>query len=180
MAESELTTVARPYARAAFAQALGEASGLSNWSRMLGVLAATVQQDLVKVALDNPKLTTEDEASLVIQVLGDELTDKGCNFVNVLADYNRISLLPVIAELYEIQKANHEKTIEVEITSAYEVDEAAQQQLSDALKQKLQREVNLSTTVDQSLIGGVIIRTEDTVIDNSVRGKLEKLSQVLN
>ena len=89
-------------------------------------------------------------------------------------------MLPVIAELYEIQKANHEKTIEVEITSAYEVDEAAQQQLSDALKQKLQREVNLSTTVDQSLIGGVIIRTEDTVIDNSVRGKLEKLSQVLN
>ena len=180
MAESELTTVARPYARAAFAQALGEASGLSSWSTMLGLLAATVQQELVKVALDNPKLTTEDEASLVIQVMGEELSETASNFVHVLAKYNRISLLPVIAELYELQKANHEKTIEVEVTSAYEVDDAAQQQLSDALKQKLQREVNLSTAVDQSLIGGVIIRTEDTVIDNSVRGKIEKLSQVLN
>ena len=124
MAESELTTIARPYARAAFSQALDEASGLVNWSRMLGLLAATIEQSSVKSALDNPLHTTEDEAKLVIDIMGEELSGKGQNFVNVLAENGRISLLPKIAELYELFRSNHEKTMDVQITSAYEVDEA--------------------------------------------------------
>jgi F-type H+-transporting ATPase subunit delta len=77
-------------------------------------------------------------------------------------------------------KSNHEKTMDVEVTSAYEVSEADEQKLAAALKQKLQREINLSSVVDSTLLGGIIIRAEDTVIDNSVRGKLRKLSQALS
>ncbi|HIG42148.1 MAG: F0F1 ATP synthase subunit delta [bacterium] len=180
MAESELTTIARPYARAAFSQALDEASGLANWSRMLGLLANVVQQPGVRSALDNPLLTTEDEAKLVIVVMGEELSPKGQNFVTVLAENGRISLMPKIAELYELFRSNHEKTMDVQITSAYEVDEADEQKLAAALKQRLQREINLSSIVDPTLLGGVVIKAEDTVIDNSVRGKLQKLSRVLS
>ena len=180
MAESELTTIARPYARAAFSQALDEASGLANWSRMMGLLSAAVRNSAVQVALDNPKLTINDEAAIVIDIMGEELSPLGQNFVRVLADYDRISLLPQIAEMFELLKAHHEKTMDVEVVSAYEVDEATGKALASGLKQKLQREINLSSSVDVSLIGGAIIRAEDTVIDNSVRGKLEKLSQVLN
>lgn len=179
MAESENTTIARPYARAAFSQALDETSGLSNWSRMLGLLSATVEQPLVRKALDNPRLTTEQEAGLVIGLVGEELSDKARNFVTVLSTYGRIALLPTIAELYELLKANHEKTMDVTLTSAFEVSPEDSAKLSDALKKRLQREINLSASIDKSLLGGVIIRTEDTVIDNSVRGKLQKLSQVL-
>lgn len=180
MAEAELTTIARPYARAAFSEALNEASGLETWSRMLSLLAATVSHSTVAGALDNPRLTTESEAALVIDVMGEELNDHGRNFVHVLAKYGRIFLSPEISNMYELFKANHEKTMDVEITSAYEVEEADKVLLGDALKKKLQREINLSSTVDASLLGGVIIRAEDTVIDNSVRGKLSKLSHALN
>ena len=180
MAESELTTVARPYARAAFSDALDDASGLTDWSKMLKLLSATFQQPAIGTALDNPLLTTNDKAKLLLDILAGELSVKGENFVKVLAEYDRISLLPHISNMYELMKSHHEKTMEVEVISAYEVDEADEAKLAEALKKKLQRDVNLSSTVDPGLLGGVVIRAEDTVIDNSVRGKLEKLAQVLN
>jgi F-type H+-transporting ATPase subunit delta len=179
MAESENTTVARPYARAAFSRALDEASGLANWSRMLGMLSAAVQSEQVGFALDNPRLTTDQEARLVIDIMGEELSDKGQNFVSVLASNGRIALLPTIYEIFEMLKAHHEKTMDVSLTSAFEISEDDSKKLAQALKKRLQREVHLSSTIDKSLLGGVIIRTEDTVIDNSVRGKLQKLARVL-
>jgi F-type H+-transporting ATPase subunit delta len=179
MAESENTTVARPYARAAFSRALDEASGLANWSRMLGMLSAAVQSQQVRLALDNPRLTTDQEARLVIDIMGEELSDKGRNFVSVLASNGRIVLLPTIYEIFEMLKAHHEKTMDVTLISAFEISEDDNKKLAEALKKRLQREVHLSSTIDKSLLGGVIIRTEDTVIDNSVRGKLQRLARVL-
>jgi F-type H+-transporting ATPase subunit delta len=147
---------------------------------MLSLLAATVSNDTVSVALDNPTLTTESEAALVIDVMGEELNEKGRNFVHVLAQYGRMMLLPEISEMFELLKANHEKTMDVEITSAFEVDEADKNLLGEALQRRLQRDISVSASVDASLLGGVVIRAEDTVIDNSVRGKLNKLSHALN
>lgn len=179
MAESQISTVARPYARAAFAQALDEASGLANWSRMLNQLAATLQHPTVVAALDDPLLTMKDEAALVIRIMAEELSEKGRNFVHILAANGRLVLIPQISEMYDLLKANHEKIMDVEIISAFEVNDADRKILGDALRNKLQREINLSATIDSTLIGGVVIRTEDTVIDNSIRGRLDKLSNLL-
>lgn len=180
MAESELATIARPYARAAYTKALDADNGLEKWSRMLGLLAVTVKHDRVRRTLDNPVLSTSDEARLLIEILEDELTDEAGNFVHVLAQYGRISLLPQIWEQFELLKASHEKTMDVEVISAFEVTEEEKQQLMDSLKRKLQREINIDAKVEAGLLGGIIIRAEDTVIDNSVRGKLAKLSQALH
>lgn len=180
MAEAEETTVARPYARAVFSRALDETSGLANWSRMLGLLAATVAQPVVKRALDDPRLSSHEEAGLLGEILGDELTQEARNLLSVLGDYGRVALLPHIHELYEDLKAQHEQTMEVSITSAYEVGESDRARLEGALKQRLQKQINLTTEVDASLMGGAIVRAEDTVIDNSVRGKLARLAQALD
>jgi len=152
MAEAELATIARPYARAAFSYALEQDSGLDSWSRMLQLLSAALGEELVRVALDNPLLSGEDEASLLISLLGDEISTEGQNFVNVLAGYDRVALLPEIANMYELLKANHEKTMEVEVTSAFEISEGEIEVLSTALKNKLQRDINLETTIDESLL----------------------------
>ena len=93
MAESELTTIARPYARAAFSQGLDEASGLVNWSRMLGMLSATIQDDAVRLTLENPLLTRVQQSELVIEIMGEELSEQGRNFVTVLTENGRISLM---------------------------------------------------------------------------------------
>lgn len=180
MAEAELTTIARPYARAAFRAALDATDGLSRWGRMLSLLRAAVEEDRVREALANPRLTTSDEAALVLALMGEELDAQGQNFIGILAEYDRLTLLPTIADLFDTMKANHEKTMEVAIESAYDVDEAAQERLSAALQTRLQKEVALTTTVDRDLIGGVIVRAGDMVIDNSVRGKLERLANALS
>ena len=111
MAESELTTIARPYARAAFSQGLDEASGLANWSRMLGMLSAAIQDDAVRSTLENPLLTRAQQSELVIEIMGDELSQQGRNFVTVLTENGRISLMVTISEIFELLKANHEKTV---------------------------------------------------------------------
>lgn len=179
MAEAELATIARPYARAAFAHALEQEGGLGRWSSMLGLLASAVSEGVVAERLDDPKLTTEDVAAFLGLLFEADIDDEARNFINVLAEYGRIELLPHIAKQYELLKADHERTISVEVTSAYEVSDEEVDKLSVALKTKLQRDVNLTTAVDASLVGGVVIKAEDTVIDGSIRGKLRKLSQAL-
>ena len=180
MAEAELTTIARPYARAAFSHALNVQGGLPKWSTMLSILASVFDQPLVKEALDNPLLTTADETTLVVNIMGEDLSEDGKNFIDVLAEYGRLTLIPTISELFELLKSNHEKTMEVEVTSAFEVSEAEASTLAEALGRMLQRDIKLETTVDTHLIGGVVIKAEDTVIDDSVRGRLVKLSHALN
>lgn len=180
MAEAEITTVARPYARAVFSYALDETDGLAKWSRTLALLGAAAATDVVEDALDNPQLTTEQEVELLASILDDDLSAQGRNFISVLAENGRLTLLPAISEMFEDLKAQHEKTMDVEVTSAFDVSDDDRHKLVEALNKRLQKEIELTTTVDEKLLGGVIIRAEDTVIDNSVRGRLEKLSRALS
>ena len=180
MAEAELATIARPYARAAFSYALDESDGLQGWSGMLKLLSAIAGEQIVRDALDDPMLSGEDGSKLLTSILGDELSQEAINFVGVLGENGRIELLPEISDMFELLKANHEKTMEVEIASAYEVNDGEKAALSEALSNRLQRKINLETTLDPSLLGGAIIKAEDTVIDNSVRGKLQKMSHALS
>ena len=180
MAESELTTIARPYARAVFAHALGSGDGLAGWSDTLQVLADTVANSSVQEALENPRLTREQRVELLLAVCGAQLSGPAGNFIQILAEQDRLELLPQIHTLYQLMKANHEKTLDVELTSAYALDDEEGQRIQKVLQEKLQRDVRLESKVDPSLLGGAIVRTEDTVIDYTVRGKLAKLAQAMN
>ena len=111
---------------------------------------------------------------------GDDLNSKGQNFIRLLAENKRLVLLPEIAALYEILKANQEKSVDVEITTAFEISSDIAEKLANSLRSRLEREINLATKVDQSLLGGAVIRAGDTVIDSSVRGKLTKLAESIN
>ena len=119
-------------------------------------------------------------AAIFIELCGDELNDKGKNFVNLLAENKRLVLLSAISEQFDALKANQEKTLNVEVTSAYELSSETLDKLANSLKTRLQRDVILNTNIDQSLLGGAVIRTDDTVIDSSVRGKLVKLAESMN
>ena len=77
-------------------------------------------------------------------------------------------------------KASHEKLVEVDVVSAFPVNKTLHNKLLKALKQKLERDVKLTSSVDESLLGGAVIRAGDTVIDGSVKGRLSKLADALN
>jgi F-type H+-transporting ATPase subunit delta len=179
MAESELTTIARPYARAAFSTAV-DSDRLAYWSSMLELLSAVSRDNAVQVMLENPSLSQDQKAQILIDLCGDQIDSVGKNFVSLLAEYKRIALLPEVHHLYELLKANHEKTVEVEVISAYDVSEQDQHRLADTLSTKLKRDVNITSRTDRTLIGGLIVRTEDSVIDSSISGKLAKLAHAMN
>ncbi|HWK53718.1 MAG TPA: F0F1 ATP synthase subunit delta [Hyphomicrobiales bacterium] len=176
---SQLTTYARPYARAAFETAVAAAS-LDTWSKGLALLVALTQQDKVAAFLAQPTQGWQQQAQGLVDLAGSELDPKLQNFVQLLASNKRLELLPEIAVLFEALKAESERTVDVDVTSAFAMDASAEQALAAALKTRLQREVKLSTQVDPSLIGGLIVRAGDLVIDGSVRGKLNKLSETMN
>jgi len=176
---ADLTTLARPYARAAFEVAM-EGNDLENWSSMLSLAASVSSIDSVRVVLGSPTLTAEQLAQTMIDICGEELDKKGQNFLTLLAENKRLGLLVQISAIYEIFKANQEKSIDVEITTAFEVSSEASDKLAEALKNRLQREINLESKVVPGLLGGAVIRAGDTVIDSSVRGKLTKLAEAMN
>lgn len=175
---SELTTLARPYAKAAFEYAQSTDS-LTEWSAML-VFSATATQDSAFAAyLDNPALTRNQAAEAMLTVCDDYLDTHGKNFVRLMAENDRLELLPAVAELFEELKALYEKTVDVAITSAVELSEEQVAAISKRLSEKLGRKVNINSETDASLLGGMFIRAGDMVIDASVKGKLNELSDAL-
>ena len=130
MAES--TTLARPYAKAAF-QTARQDSALEEWSAMLGLSAAVAGQASVSSVLSDPSLSNEQIAKALIEVCGDDLNSKGQNFIRLLAENKRLVLLPEIAALYEILKANQEKSVDVEITTAFEISSDIAEKLANSL-----------------------------------------------
>lgn len=173
---AELTTLARPYAKAVFAFALAN-NDLENWSTMLATLSDIIKQEKVQQALSSPALTSEKQVAIVAEIYGEQLSEKGQNFISLLAENKRLLLLPMIVEQFEILKAKQEQLSRVNIKSAYALNTDVEQKLANALEKKLNCRVEVESAVDETLIGGVVIRTGDLVIDNSVRGRLAKLTE---
>ena len=176
---AEWITLARPYANAAFNYAV-EQNALGEWLRQLTLAANVADTGKVKQRIASPALTSEQQAATLIVLCGDELSEKVRNFVRVLAANKRLPLLPEIAELFKQLKANRENSVNVEIATAFPLSAALCERLTQALRGKLQREVTVNTVVDKSLLGGVLVRSGDVVIDGSVRGRLEQLAKAMN
>jgi F-type H+-transporting ATPase subunit delta len=176
---AELTTIARPYAKAAF-EVAAFADSLQSWSEMLAQLAKVVSNERVAEVLASPSLTGEQQAKIIIDLCGDEINEPLQNFVAVLSENKRLPLLPEIFALFDVLKAEREKTVDVEISTAFELADETELKLAQAIKAKLNRDVNIHSQIDKNLIGGMVIRAGDLVIDDSVRGKLNKLAEAMS
>jgi F-type H+-transporting ATPase subunit delta len=176
---AERTTIARPYAVAAFGVAQ-EKKVLKQWSEMLMLAAHVAAHPDVGRLLGNPRVTRADLAVMICDIAGERFTTEMRNFVAVLADNRRLSCLPEIAALFEALRAEAERTVEAKVISAYPLDDGAKQRLIGSLAKKLGRSVSLVCEVDPSLIGGAIIRAGDLVIDGSARGQVDRLASVMS
>jgi len=175
---AELATLARPYANAVFASA--KASGeLDRWSRMLQFLAAASSDVQMKVLLEAPEVAEVQKAHQLVEVCGEELDNRAKNFVQVLAANKRLNLIEEIGELFEDLRAQEQQSLDVEVISAFPLSDAEAESLRAALGRRFAKEVRLTSEVDRNLIGGAVIRAGDMVIDGSVRGKLNKLSEAI-
>lgn len=172
-------TLARPYAKAAFEFA-EEAAQTPQWFTMLELAACALEQAVVVQELGKPTLTRAHKADWLIDLLVGKIDDSFSNFLHVLGEHDRLSLLPAISELYNSYKLEAERVVDVEVETAYELNDEQLQKITAALSKRLDRTVNTKQTVNTALIGGLTIRAGDLVIDSSVRGRLNKLTEIMN
>ncbi|HUR39917.1 MAG TPA: F0F1 ATP synthase subunit delta [Verrucomicrobiae bacterium] len=175
---AELSTLARPYAKAVFELARDEGK-LAQWSSLLEGVASAVRDPKVAAAIGHPAVGRGQLADVLIQALGSAATAEAKNLLNLLAQYNRLKLAPAIAAQFEALRADAERRVEVQISTASAVDAAQQQALVAAVKKKLNRDVSVEWKTNPELIAGAEIRAGDTVIDGSISGELARLRQAL-
>lgn len=175
---AENVTLARPYAEAAF-QLARDASTLPAWSGLLNRMASIAVSPEMQSCIGDPRLSAEQLSKLCVDVTGGALTADQQNFVRVLADNERLDVLPEISELFNQLKDAHEGTRQAEVESAFPLDETALRSLVTDLEQKFRCRIQATLRVVPELIGGVRIAMGDDVIDASVRGKLAAMVTAL-
>jgi len=178
-------TVARPYAQAIF-EVADEAGTLSAWSESLGIAGELLADKGLVEYLGAPELSDEQRLEFLTGLFAKAGADtfagkdeKGVNFLKLLLENGRVGVLPEIADHFEALKAKVENTVDAVITSAAPLSKEQQQAMADSLKEKLGREINVTTEIDENLIGGAVIRAGDVVIDGSLRARLEGLANAL-
>ena len=175
---SEANTIARPYAQAAFDEAkrLGDLKG---WSALLQTLAEVLGNPEVQAVISSPRVANSKIEDLVLALCGAQLAAQQRNFVRVLVDERRLNVAKEIAEMYEALRAEAEKSVDVTVSSAFELNDAQQQKIAAALKARMGCDIKLSCKINKELLGGIVIRAGDKVIDGSARTRLGEMSNAL-
>ncbi len=178
-------TLARPYAQAVFELA-NESDDLAGWSKSLDVAGTLLADGQVVTYLGDPAFSNEQRLDFLTGLFAKAKANKvsgkdkqGTNFLKLLLEYGRIGVLPEIAEHFEVLKAEVENVVDVMVTSASAISKKQQDAISKALRERLGREINIETEIDENLIGGAVIKAGDVVIDGSLRSRLEGLATAL-
>lgn len=175
---AELSTLARPYAKAVFELALAS-KNFSAWSKQLVALVEVMTAAQIAKLIRSPGIAKAQAAGVVIAALKGQIDTQGEALVRLLADNNRLSVVASLAEQFEALRAEAEARVAVEITTAANVAEAQKTALSNAVTKKLNRAVDIVWSTDPELITGARIKAGDLVIDGSGSGELERLKAAL-
>ena len=176
---AEKQTLARPYAEAVFDRAK-ESKTLTPWSEMLAFLAVVAADENMQHLSADPRVKHARFLELFLSVCGLNINDEGANLVRLLVDNRRLGLLPEIIAQFESLRAEAEARVEATVVSPFPLAAAQMKIISESLRRKFGREVNLTTEMDKSLLGGIVVRAGDMVIDGSVRGRLAELATHLS
>lgn len=174
---SELITVARPYAKAAFDFAV-EHQSVERWQQMLMFAAEVSCNEQIAEQLSGA-LAPHILAKIFIAVCADQLDEFGQNFIRVMAENGRLLVIPEVLQQFMLLRNSLDATIDVEVTSAAVLNDEQLTNIGIAMEKRLSRKVKLNCKIDKSVVAGVIIHSGDWVIDGSVRGRLERLADVL-
>lgn len=173
----ETTTLARPYARAAF-EVAHQTGSLDAWSQSLAFAAAVAADPQVAQLGNDPRVTPEQLIALHLPA-GVAADSPFAQLLAEMAEWRRLALLPEVAGVYEVFKRESQSQMLVKVTSALALDAEQAERLKASLKQRFKREIELETQVDETLLAGVVIDTGSEVIDGSARGRLERLAGAL-
>jgi len=175
---AEAITVARPYAVAIWRHA--DAAGKADlWSDMLQLMADIVGDETMAAIVADPRVGTDRLSQLMLDICGGRINDSAESLIKLLVENGKLSLMPEIATVFAALKSEAGGAVDATLQTAYPVNAKFEQAIAAAMQKKLNREVNFTTEEDKSLLGGVIVRVGDMVIDASVKGQIESLANDL-
>jgi F-type H+-transporting ATPase subunit delta len=174
----EKTTIARPYARAAF-EVAAEEDAFKSWSELLHILALAVADPQMSPLLHNPRVSDEQLLDIVNSLVGQAPGDSQQRFIRLLIDNGRLQYATQIEELFEQSRLDAEGMARVNVIAAHSLESAQKEKIKAAMTKRLDKQIELSAETDEKLIGGAVIRYGDSVIDASIRGQLEALRNQL-
>ncbi|MCP1728237.1 F-type H+-transporting ATPase subunit delta [Natronospira proteinivora] len=175
---SNYSTVARPYAQAAF-EVAQEADRLAEWGELLDALAALSQDSASAALIQHPAIVPADLADALVDALAG-VDEAGANFIRLLAERRRLMVAGAIASQFAELRAEAEGRMTVEVYTARKLDEPSADKLRKALGERLGRKIELEVIDDETLLGGVVLRAGDLVIDGSVKGQLDRLAAAMS
>lgn len=175
---AEATTIARPYAEAIYKLAIKKQS-LVAWSETLRYLAAVANDERISALDGNPSVSVKQLSDLFISVCNNKLNDESRNFVLLMIENGRVSILPQVSESFELLKAQHDGVLDAKIVSAFAMNDGQLSNLMASLEKKFKRKIEATVSVDSELIGGVKVEIGDEILDTSIRAKLEAMAIAL-
>lgn len=171
---SEVSSLARPYAKAVFELAR-DASEYTQWSDQLDFLAAVASDATMQTAIKSPAISKQQLTELLLDIAKDKLSEQGENLLKLLVLNDRVSIVPDINEQFQQLRDEAEQVIEAQLITATEIDDKQKQSIESALSSRLGKKIKLESLVDESLIGGAVVRAGDWVVDGSVKAQLQEL-----
>jgi len=175
---AEIATVARPYAEAMFRAAL-EANQLGPDAEALEFAAAVARDETMRSVLSDPRITAQQKKELFDSIGGARFTRGARNLIGVLVDNHRAELIGSIAEQFGELKREHERVLQVLITSAKPLDEAQKSEIVSSLEKRYSKKIEAELAVDPQLLGGARVQIGDQVIHASVRDALAQMAAAL-
>jgi len=176
---SSLTTLARPYAKAAFELAQGD-NNLAGWDEMLSAVAKVTADTGMATWLQSPHSKASKAVEIIIEAIGGDVDARFQGYLGVLADNGRLSLCAEIFRLFQQLRQVAEKRLEVRVVSATPLQSSEAERMQSALAKRFDCDITLNNDVDPEVLGGAIIYAGDQVIDGSIIGRLKRLETSLN
>lgn len=171
---SSLTTLARPYAKAAFELAQG-ANDLAGWDTLLAQAGEAASVEAMANWLESPHADAGKAVAILVETLGEGVSEQFQGYLAVLAENDRLGLLPEIARLYSRLRQQAEKRLAVRVVSAVALDDEQAKRMQAALAKRFDCEIEMHNEIDPSMLGGAVIYAGDQVIDGSLHGRLARL-----
>jgi F-type H+-transporting ATPase subunit delta len=176
---SSLTTLARPYAKAAFELARSD-DNLPGWDGMLSEAAAVTAEERMASWLQSPHSKADKAVEIVAEAMGGDIDPRFQSYLGVLADNGRLSLCTEISRMFGQLRQEAEKRLTVRVVSAVALQDSETERMQSALTKRFDREITLNNVIDPDVLGGAIIYAGDQVIDGSLLGRLKRLESSLN
>jgi|TARA_B100000902_G_scaffold27403_1_gene32986 F-type H+-transporting ATPase subunit delta len=175
---AEISTIARPYAVAIFNLAKEEKS-LSDWSDMLALMSSIVENEDIKLFIQDSKVLDSDREKVLLDICGNQINNSGKNLIKLLVEYKRLLILSEITLVFESLKADDEGAMEAQIIMAEKPDKKMVENLINSLEKRFNKKIEGKVVIDKNIIGGTKIIVGDSVIDASVREQLDNLAYTL-